>query len=204
MLPIRMETHCAGCHQLQFDEHDPSTAVPHGDLPAVFTSLEDHFSRMFLQQQGAAGGPAARRRPGGEAAFMSRDEQRRSLEWTARQSLQAASELLDKRVCVECHTVNQLPGKSGFERWQVEPVKLTSVWMPRAQFDHAAHRSSACTDCHSKARQSDASSDVLMPRIQQCRTCHAGAQEEGKLASDCTMCHRLHIAGRGDWVAHAP
>lgn len=203
MLPVRMETHCARCHQLQFDEHDPSTAVPHGDLSTVFTSLQDHFSRMFLQQ-GPGGATEERRRPGGEALVMSRDEQRRSLEWTTRQSLQAASELLDKRVCVECHTVNQQPGKSGFERWQVEPVKLTSSWMPRAQFNHAAHRSSACTDCHKGATQSDASSDVLMPRIQECRTCHGGTQEEGKLASSCIMCHRLHIPGRGDLLAHAP
>ena len=53
---------------------------------------------------------------------MTRDEQRRALEWTTRQSLQAARELLEKRVCVECHTVTRLPGLTGFEQWRVEEL----------------------------------------------------------------------------------
>ncbi|MDB6084325.1 MAG: hypothetical protein JWN43_2206 [Gammaproteobacteria bacterium] len=201
MVPIRMEQHCARCHSLQFDEHDSSTAVPHGDLKAVFTALEEHFSRMFLLQGPASARQPARRRPGGEQAIMTRDEQRRALEWTTRQSLQAARELLEKRVCAECHTVSRLPGLTGFEQWRVEPVKVTSFWMPRAQFNHAAHRSSTCISCHSSAERSGSSSDVLMPAIKQCRGCHGGGGERTRLASDCTMCHRLHLPGRGDLTA---
>ena len=199
MAPIRMEQHCSRCHSLQFDENDSSTAVPHGDLKLMFTALEEHFSRMFLRQITPGAEQPDRRRPGGEQAVMTRDEQRRALEWTTRQSIQAARELLEKRVCVECHTVSRVPGAAGFEQWRIEAVKVTSSWMPRAQFDHAAHRSSDCITCHKGADQSRSSGDVLMPDIKQCRGCHGGSGEGTRLASDCTMCHRLHLPGRGDF-----
>jgi c(7)-type cytochrome triheme protein len=170
----------------------------------MFTALEEHFSRMFLQNGSPAMRLPERRRPGGEQTVMTQDEQRRALEWTQRQSLQAAHELLEKRVCVECHTVSAAPGVGGYERWRVEPVKLASSWMPRAQFNHAAHRSSTCVTCHDKADASRSSTDVLMPQIKQCQACHGGSHDVKRLASDCTMCHRLHLPGRGDLVVESP
>jgi hypothetical protein len=200
MAPIRMEQHCARCHSLQFDENDAATAVPHGSLKLMFTALQEHFSRMFLQNGAADTRQPERRRPGGEQTVMTHDEQRRALEWTTRQSLQAAHELLEKRVCVECHTVSSTPGATGFDRWRVEPVRLASSWMPRAEFNHAAHRSSTCITCHDKADSARNSGDILMPHIEQCQVCHGGGQDQKRLASDCTMCHRLHLPGRGDFI----
>ncbi len=200
MQPIRMEAHCSRCHSLLYDENDPTSAVPHGALKPVFTALEDHFSRMFLQPAAQGGMPAQRRRPGGEHVALTRDEQRRALEWTTSQTMQAAHELLEKRVCFECHTITRLPGEVALDQWRIEPVKLASSWMPRAQFNHAAHRSSTCVSCHRAAENSRSSTDVLMPDIKECRTCHGGSHDKTRLASDCTMCHRLHIPGRGDYV----
>jgi hypothetical protein len=201
MVPVRMERDCAGCHSLLYDENDPGSAVPHGALAPVFTALKEHFSRMFLES--GRSGAALRRRPGGEQAVLTQDTQRLALDWTTQQALRAAKELLEKRVCVECHTVSVLPGKGGFDQWRVEPVKLSPSWMPRAEFDHAAHRSSTCLTCHAHADTSRASGDVLMPGIAQCRTCHGGGGDHARLASDCGMCHKLHVPGRGDFVAAA-
>jgi len=39
--------------------------------------------------------------------------------------------------------------------------------------------------------------DVLMPAIRECRTCHAGANSKDKLPSGCLMCHQFHLPGRG-------
>jgi hypothetical protein len=202
MLPVRMEAHCSRCHSLRYDENDPTSAVPHGALAPVFTALEDHFSRMFLQSA-ATGAPAIRRRPGAEQVALTRDEQRRALEWTTSQSLQAARELLEKRVCFECHTVTHLAGLKGFDQWRVEPVKLAASWMPQAQFSHAAHQSSSCVACHRGAEHSRSSTDVLMPEIKECRTCHGGGGDKTRLASDCTLCHQLHRPGRGDYAPAA-
>jgi pSer/pThr/pTyr-binding forkhead associated (FHA) protein len=203
MLSIRMEAHCSRCHSLLFDEHDPSTAVPHGDLKRVFETLQGHFIRTYLDspsppdQRTSSGA----RRPGAEAEIMTREQQRRARDWADRQSLLIARELLEKRVCVECHRVTRVPGATGFNQWQVEPVRITQDWMPLARFSHASHATTACTTCHAKAAGSKTSTDVLMPSIAVCRQCHGGAADTGKLASDCGMCHTFHLPGRGSFDA---
>jgi predicted CXXCH cytochrome family protein len=198
MLPIRMETACAECHSLLFDENDSRTLVPHGDLAKLFRSLQEYYSREFLERSSAASRDRGLpRRPGSEATVMARDEQRRARDWADNQSLQIARELLEKRLCVDCHVVSKVPGRSGFDQWRLEPVRLTRQWMPFAQFDHASHRTTPCVNCHEGGRRSKESSDVLMPVIAECKQCHGGAQEDTKLASECVMCHQFHVPGRG-------
>ena len=128
---------------------------------------------------------------------MSIDEQRRARDWADTESLKMARELLEKRVCVDCHDVTRLLGASGFDQWQVTPVRLTQNWMPRARFNHAAHITQPCTSCHNTAERSKRSSDILMPRIAKCRECHGDASDTSKLSSDCVMCHRFHLPQRG-------
>jgi hypothetical protein len=199
MMPIRMETQCSGCHSLHFDEHDPTSGVPHGNLQSMFRVLREHFSRQYLESTG----PTTRtqtgrlRRPGQEARQMSIDEQRRARDWADGESLKMARELLEKRVCVDCHDVSRVLGASGFDQWQVAPVRLTQNWMPRARFNHAAHITQPCTSCHNTAERSKRSSDILMPRIAKCRECHGDASDTSKLSSDCVMCHRFHLPQRG-------
>ena len=202
MLPIRMETHCSGCHRLQFDEHDPTSGVPHGDLAALYKTLREHFSRTYLIQSGSI--PTRRgdvmRRPGNEQRILSELEQRRARAWVDAQSLKIAQELLEKRVCKDCHEVTRVPGKTGLEQWHVEPVQLTSDWMPRARFDHAAHISETCVSCHTGAPKSKHATDILLPDIARCRECHGGTGSSAKVASDCLMCHPFHIPTRGPWL----
>lgn len=200
MMPIRMEVQCSGCHTLHFDEHDPASGVPHGDLPRMFRVLREHFSRQYLDSTGTpAQALGGLRRPGSEARQMSLDEQRRARDWADTESLKMARELLEKRVCVDCHDVTHVVGNSGFDQWRVAPVRLTQNWMPRARFNHAAHITQACTACHGGAEQSKVSSDILMPTIAKCRECHGDANDSNKLSSDCVMCHRFHLPNRGPY-----
>jgi len=204
MMPVRMEAQCSGCHSLHFDEHDPTTGVPHGDLQKMFRALREHFSRQYLD---STGGAAARnpsnglRRPGQEARQMSFDEQKRARDWADTEALKMARELLEKRVCVDCHDVTHVLGGSGFDQWKVAPVRLTQNWMPRARFNHAAHITQPCNSCHNAAERSKRSSDILMPRIAKCRECHGDASDSSKLSSDCVMCHRFHLPNRGQFGA---
>ncbi len=200
MLPIRMESQCSGCHRLLFDEHDPTSTIPHGDLPTVFRTLREHFSRQYLESGSAPAHDSpgeGLRRPGADARQMTLDEQRRARNWAEGESLKVARELLEKRVCVDCHEVTKLAGNTGFDQWRVAPVRLTENWMPRARFNHAAHLSEACTSCHTSAAGSKRSSDILMPQIARCRECHGGVGDATKLSSDCLMCHRFHLPKRG-------
>lgn len=206
MLPIRMETNCSGCHSLRFDEHDPTSDVPHGDLDGVYKTLREHFSRAYLVQTGSSGsatGSRQVRRPGGEQRVLTEKEQRRAREWVDEQSLKIARELLEKRVCADCHEVTRDPTKTGLEQWHVESVRLTSKWMPRARFDHAAHISETCVSCHASAPKSKHATDILLPDIARCRECHGGAESSAKVASDCLMCHPFHIPSRGPWLRTA-
>jgi predicted CXXCH cytochrome family protein len=205
MLPIRMETDCSGCHSLSFDEHDASTGVPHGDLQAVYRTLREHFSRVYLTQTDVSeSDPRGMRRPGNEQRALSQSEQRRARDWVDTQTLKIARELLEKRVCVDCHEVERVPGRTGLDQWTVEPVRLTSNWMPNARFDHAAHASETCVTCHTGAPQSRHATDILLPDIARCRQCHGGSGSAAKVVSDCLMCHPFHVAGRGTWQPTTP
>jgi hypothetical protein len=206
MQPIRMETHCSGCHTLQFDEADSSATVPHGDVQRMFKALEEHFSRAFLDPAIGRTGPSkgAPRRPGGEQKVLTQDEQRRALAWADRQSMAVARELLEKRVCVECHRITRDPLRAeGPEHWRVEPVRLTERWFPRARFSHAAHGTSACSTCHHDVESDDDSAAIEMPGISVCRDCH-GDGDRRKVASTCIMCHDFHNAGRGPFSEGRP
>jgi FHA domain-containing protein/cytochrome c3-like protein len=198
MQPIQMEQHCSRCHSLRFDEKDPSATVPHGDIPGVYSTLVSYYSRQFLQGNvGPQRGSPFARRPGGFTTQLSRDDQSRARDWAEQQSLSAARDLFEKRVCVDCHEVTRMPELPGIERWKVEPVKLTQSWMPRARFNHEAHKTTQCLACHTSSNLSKKSSDVLMPTIAECRTCHSGPEDKAKLPSDCLMCHQFHLPDRG-------
>jgi hypothetical protein len=90
-------------------------------------------------------------------------------------------------VCGECHTPTFTGGRPG-----VVPVTLVTRYMEHGWFDHKAHRQEKCTSCH-LAEKSSSSSDLLLPGIKDCRTCHLGeATAEAKVPSGCAMCHSYH------------
>jgi transcription elongation factor Elf1 len=64
--------------------------------------------------------------------------------------------------------------------------------MLRAKFDHDAHRGFTCVSCHAKALTSTESSDILLPGIATCKTCHAPGPAHAD--SRCSECHTYH-----DW-----
>jgi transcription elongation factor Elf1 len=64
--------------------------------------------------------------------------------------------------------------------------------MPHAKFDHDAHRSFTCLSCHEKALKSTETTDILLPGIAACQTCHAPGPDHAE--SRCFECHTYH-----DW-----
>jgi hypothetical protein len=62
-------------------------------------------------------------------------------------------------------------------------------WFPLATFDHRAHRTYQCTDCHA-ARTSSKTEDVLLPNHAKCAECHNGGSQSAR--SDCLTCHTYH------------
>jgi Zn-finger protein len=192
-LPIRMETHCASCHRLEFDPAEPARTVPHGDPVEVLRVLSGHYSTRYLAGYAdpLAGRASAVLPPGVEVAPA---ERARLLGVARDRALRVASDLFERRACVDCHSVTRVD-KGGEPAWKIAPVKLVSNWMPGAEFDHTLHGTSLtpCSTCH-KAETSKQASNVLMPPIETCRDCHRGT-----MATDCVDCHGFHGKGQPLW-----
>lgn len=71
-------------------------------------------------------------------------------------------------------------------------------WFPHSRFDHAAHRSMNCLECHGKAPTSSKTEDILMPTLQSCTACHhaptprTDGQSMAGAGQNCVMCHDYH------------
>ena len=71
-------------------------------------------------------------------------------------------------------------------------------WFAHTIFDHRSHRAIQCGDCHAAA-ESSATTDVLLPSIAVCRTCHGGAEaNSSRVLADCVLCHAYHDESHGD------
>ena len=201
MLPVRMETDCRSCHKLVFDANAPTREVPHGTPALVQMTLEEFYSRQFLNEamDAVAGGKAARdvRRPG-RPIELTPAQRTQAADRAHRQALTVASDLFERRACANCHVIMVDRGGDEGPRYDVEPVRLTERWLPKAEFSHLAHREAECGVCH-RAEASEVASDVLLPTIDDCRACHAGSAggDRERIASGCMMCHGFHVTAAG-------
>ena len=106
-------------------------------------------------------------------------------------------------VCVTCHKLSRTPGDPG---WQVAPVHVdegvdaAGALYAREAPEHAGW-SHPGRELPGRATtgvpDSKTSETIAMPEIKICRDCHVSARPaehiEGKIASDCAMCHSFHF-----------
>jgi hypothetical protein len=196
MLPVRMQDHCALCHRLEFDQNAPERVLPHGQPEEVIAVVNDYYvARAALDRPLALESPAGiQQRPGGGAApaqpqVVAQDPVGEGERVAARK----LDDVFGRQICGGCHEIVP-PAASARGQWEVRPVEVAALWMPKAMFNHAAHETTPCTDCH-HARESKLSADVLMPVIAECRVCHQGEHATTALPSTCIMCHVYHRDG---------
>ena len=197
MEPISMERHCADCHLLTFDAEAPTRELPHGEPDLVVRLLEEYYSRQILIGSSVEPGQPMRtaRRPG-QVGPMSAAERDAAIDEAQRKAQQAAADVFERTSCKICHEVDKVDDPSRDSPWQVQPVRLARVWMPKGWFDHQAHINEDCARCHA-AEASTVASDVLMPDVESCRDCHGGEHSKNKLASTCVECHVFHLDDLG-------
>jgi hypothetical protein len=188
MAPVKFAASCAACHLLTFDKRFDE-GVPHDQPRVVFDFLVKKF------QDYIAAHPQELRElrdPDQDLAEQPLPPRSRAFtpnEWVSvrlRDSLQ----LLWRKTCKQCHTLTFGLRADGLPI--VAEAKTIVRWMPHAKFDHDAHRGFACVSCHAKALTSTESSDILLPRIATCKTCHAPGPDHAD--SRCSECHTYH-----DW-----
>lgn len=192
--PVRMDKHCQACHRLSVDPQAPERQVPHASPAQVSTAVREIYASLavdrypvplvtvnsLLQRPQAAPTAAAPTSAG---------------RWVREQSVRAVNAMFDQPagVCKTCHeTQKRLDPVSKTVGWQVRPIISTDHWLPKSRFSHAQHKNAACTNCH-EAQGSKAAADILIPGLQTCQTCHAGARLAGeKIVSRCDSCHGFH------------
>jgi hypothetical protein len=188
MAPVKFAYACAGCHSLAFDKRF-NEGVPHDKPEVVHAFLVKKFSEYIAAHPGELR----------EARDPKRDLTGRPLqaairmytpkEWIAAR-INDAEELLWRKTCKQCHALTMGARQDNLP--VVEPARTTVKWMPHAKFDHDAHRGFSCASCHEKALSSTETSEMLLPGIATCKTCHAPGPKHAE--SRCFECHTYH-----DW-----
>jgi hypothetical protein len=188
MAPVKFATACAGCHSLAFDKRF-NEGVPHDKPEMVHAFLAKRFSEYI------AAHPGELREARDPARDLSGKPAQAAVrvytpnEWVDAR-IKDAEELLWRKTCKQCHALAVGAGQNNLP--DVEPARTTVKWMPHSRFDHDAHGGFACASCHEKALSSTESSDVLLPGIATCKTCHEPGPEHAE--SRCFECHTYH-----DW-----
>ena len=196
--PVKMEEHCGDCHLLTFDSIAPKRMVSHGKPEEIYQELAEFYSALALK--GGVNDKAApevvRRRPG--TPLVNEKEKKEALQWADFKTKKSSRYLFSASQCGSCHEI--IPDQKNASGYSVEPVKVTQIWQPKSVFDHGKHKDVACAECHA-ADTSMKSSDVLLPKIEGCQTCHGGEQATEKIPSTCISCHGFHrdeVAIMGD------
>jgi predicted CXXCH cytochrome family protein len=69
------------------------------------------------------------------------------------------------------------------------PTNVPSNFFTKGFFNHRKHEYLKCDGCHYQAKNSVLTSDLLLPSIKLCRTCH---EKEGVQLNRCIVCHIYH------------
>jgi hypothetical protein len=209
MAPVKFADACAGCHSLVFDRRF-DIGVPHDEPNVVRAFLLKKF------QEYIAAHPAELRVPRDPNRGLSGKPEAPAFRmltpalWVEERASDA-EELLWRKTCVQCHALsmrimdNDKPPSvipwlrtADDNRQVLRPLpefvlaRAQPQWMPHAKFDHDAHRGFSCVSCHAKALTGTESSDILLPGIAVCKTCHAPGPAHAD--STCSECHTYH-----DW-----
>ncbi len=196
--PVKMVEDCSECHRLEFEPAQSTRQAPHGKPEEILISLREFYARIALGDRAIDVTLVndLLRRP---IADVTRLEHRKALAWAEQKAQAVATNLIEVRVCVQCHQVRRetdrvapAAGSEGGLHWSIEPVKITAHWLQGAFFDHKSHAQAACDKCHD-VRTSVKSADISIPALATCRSCHSGAKAvKGKVRSACEMCHSFH------------
>lgn len=190
--PVTMESTCAGCHNLAFDDAQPARQLPHGEPETLRTYLEEFYVKQAALQRRAPPPDPARRVPEKPPERLCEGD---PLDCGIAWADEEMDKLFTKAGCVSCHEVYR-----GEDDWRVRPVRLVRDWFGAARFDHRPHLTAdmngdgeTCVECHD-APSSSESSDVLMPGIETCVGCHGEGRVEN-VVLQCVDCHAFHRPG---------
>jgi len=189
--PVTFQQHCAGCHKRELEFLLPglpaeAPPAPHTkDAPAIRAFIQETYNRLLAANPGLASTPIER-----DGSI-----ERSPAVWAAKAARKSGQYLFDNK-CKYCHEyepstaefpvikkVNAIRGRYVEAKPQGEP------WLARGEFSHRTHRAVDCASCHTAARASTKTSDVLIAGMKNCTACHG---RSGTRADRCSVCHLYH------------
>jgi hypothetical protein len=208
MAPVKFANACGACHSLSFDERF-DFGTPHDEPEIVHAFLVAKFTEYIRAHPAELREARDPRRELTGQAIPAKTQVYTTKEWIA-QRVYDAEQLLWRKTCSQCHvmTYRSESRAHGEPPWLSEsPADILTHpifpdipiaadprrRLPHAKFDHDAHLGFSCVSCHKKALTSTGISDVLLPGIATCKTCHAPGPEHAE--SRCFECHTYH-----DWA----
>ncbi|HEY6642900.1 FHA domain-containing protein [Povalibacter sp.] len=197
--PITMEANCSSCHELTFDPSAPDRQLPHGKPRDVVLTLQDYFTRKIIDPDAARATWDQRRLPASADSLQPCNAS--AFACAMRSALAETENQFTRHGCIGCHTVVDTQSKVLADRFQVVPIRLARDYFPAARFDHRSHESqgkltggAACLSCH-KAADSRESSDLLLPPVATCESCHSDRPLAERVTTSCVTCHAFHPQG---------
>jgi len=196
LIPVTFEQNCRECHkrELEFDVHQVLGAI---SAPAPHTKdpLTIHAHIVETYQRALTANPFLPQRPLGRDFTPAASP----AAWLERIVRDSESFLFDRK-CKYCHEYEGQ--KDGFPviakvapiRGHFQPAKPEpAAWLLRGEFSHRAHRAVDCASCHSGAKSSSKTADVLIPKMADCLICHGAS---GTHLDNCSQCHLYHNKAR--------
>lgn len=194
MAPVSFAKHCAGCHQ-----RDLPKGVSHGlTAGEVVTQLKVSLAEEMAKGELKPGADKKSPGPG-----MGIGPQLKALG-----AIDVSSEVFQKRQsdaqnkCAKCHQYEPATGNALPE---IQPPAIPSAWLAHGRFNHAAHTTVKCDDCHGQAAKSQSGKDISIENKGSCVNCHRPANSgvPGSGARhECGLCHVFHVGPESyGWVA---
>jgi hypothetical protein len=197
LVPVNFNSHCSGCHarELEFDLYQLlGPNVPPAPHAKSTSAIRDYVYNSY--RKALTANPSLWRQPLGGGFVVAAATPEAWVEAMAGQSL---IYLFDRK-CTYCHEIESKDGiypvvrKVNQISGQYSPAKVEGVaWFQHGQFSHRVHRIVDCGSCHTTARASVKTSDVLIPPMQSCLPCHGSS---GTTLDHCTQCHTYHDMSR--------
>jgi hypothetical protein len=184
MLPVTFDKNCKSCHsrELQFDVYQAlgpdAPPSPHTKDAKLIQEIVANTYRDALARNSAL-----LIRP------LGRDltPQPSAAAWLERVTKESLDYLFEKK-CTYCHRA-----ESYAVMMKIAPIAgrfpEPTPWLQRGEFSHRAHRAVECDSCHSTARASTKTEDVLIPTMKTCLPCHGDSRAS---LDRCSECHRYH------------
>jgi hypothetical protein len=185
MVPPTYARTCAACHTLQFDKRF-TDEVPHDTAEKIHPFIVAKFQGYIASHPAELRVPRDPTRDIPAKPIPADYRVLTPAQWVAERTAEA-EELLWRKTCKQCHI---MVFSEGSPLPKVAPSNITARFMPHANFDHSQHGLVDCTACHSEALTSQQTTDLLLPGIATCRSCHHPGKEAAE--SRCFECHTYH------------